>query len=100
MGKLHGLRQPCRHTPQHLLPVPRLPTIVPMAMRYAILRAPLVPVAVLATVGVLIDRTTTVGWTMWSAVIAMGFGVWFIAQRRELLAVLGLAVGMTGLAAL
>jgi competence protein ComEC len=50
--------------------------------------------------GVLIDRTTTVGWAAWSILIAVGFGVWLVAQRYELLAVLGLAIGMTGLAAL
>jgi competence protein ComEC len=71
-----------------------------MSLRYAILRAPLVPVAILATIGVIIDRTTTAGWPIWVAVFIVGVGVWLIAQGREILALLGLAVGMTGLAAL
>ncbi len=71
-----------------------------MCWQNAILRAPLVPVAVLATAGIVLDRTLSIGWPVWCAIAVAGLGSWLLALRNTRFAILGLALALAGIAAL
>ncbi len=71
-----------------------------MSWQNAILRAPLVPVAVLATAGIVLDRTLSIGWPVWCAIAVAGLGSWLLALRDTRFAILGLALALAGIAAL
>lgn len=64
------------------------------------LRAPLVPIAVVATAGILLDRYQVVSWTWWSGLAMVGLLLWLLSARFPRLAWIGLMLAATGVAAL
>ncbi len=71
-----------------------------MSWQNSILRAPLVPVAVLATTGIVLDRMLTIDWPVWGGVAVAGLGLWLLALRNTRFAIFGLAMTLAGVAAL
>jgi competence protein ComEC len=69
-----------------------------MSIREAIGRAPLAPVALLATAGILADRAGGVPGPVWPALLAAGLLGWLAARRTGPVAATGLAVAIAATA--
>ena len=68
-----------------------------MSPRERILRAPLVPVAILATAGIVVDRLIAVPVWVYIGLIAVGLPGWMLIRRSGWI---GLAIAIVGLGGL